>query len=1258
MKKLSLLVLLLIAICKISLATVLIADNNSYAPANAPVGHYISLQDAVNSASAGDTIYVVGSPTNYGAIGLHDSLTLIGAGYMPQKDFNYPSTVLSFQFINGWGNCKILGFSISAIYTNWVSFPVSGNNLEIAYNHFMSTSQTVSAVIETGANCNIHDNILSVNYTSYFRIIGDNNLFHNNIFSTGTIFNPIFNQNFFFTYQGPWNNNKVFNNTFLSYTGGYVFYKIENFEITNNIFYGCATADTNFVNVPVNCDFSNNLTFNTPNNSILFGSNYSSTGINYIDTMPLFVNPTGNIGFDFPPYDFSLQTSSVGHNGGTDGTDIGAFGGASPFSNYTGMIEIPQVVKLDLYNSIVGQGDSLKFHTIGYANAGDSIVAAEYFFDADTIGSSNAIAITVGSTFDFNYSIDHDSLFLGQHVFGFRIMNSNGVWSLPEMRSFEVCSMSGTIANFDYYVYGHDVIFANNSTDQQSCHWDFADGDTSNSTQLNFVHHFDTAGVFNICLNSINTCNPSGNTLCKTINIKGINSITPNKGGNIGVVTMTITGALFNDSTTVQLRDSIGNTFNSIDSSTFISDEIKIQTAFDLKGKTLGKYDVIVTVPGDTIFTVIKGFEVDSGKYPDPYVQLIGPANIHMNEWHNYSLVVENIGNIDAVGVPVWFAVPQNYDVEILFDAIEPPSDTSISISWDTIPDYFTTDTLFNTVAPVKVYGYFLPLVPALGYYKLNFRLRTTIVQTVNITYWVSRQTMLNDSIQINQRVLSSNCFLDPDKIKCIESIATSFSLPNPIIACIINYISADLQIFSTLTCARYYGGSYLDRVQKNIHIFNKAGLKCLTNLIGNSARILKSNQMLARYFQVKQALPNGTMTGIDCIRAFWGNPESKFNLFNIFSFDPNNKFGNSGVLNSPFINSTSPINYFIHCENVDTATAPAQSVLILDTLDESNLDLATFQLTQVGFGDTIISIPSGRKSFTTDIDLRPSIPLIARIAAYLNDSTGVATWSFTSLDTLTMEPTIDPLIGFLLPNDSTGRGEGFVSYSIKTKDSIATGTIINNKAEIYFDNNVPVTTQTWTNIIDDLKPQSQVSPLAPTINSDSIVVSWSGFDNGPAGVYAYNVFFNVNGGDWLLWKYNTSLTTDTFVGVVDSTYGFYSISIDSALNVEDAPLTADATTTITVGLEEITQSQMIVKLFPNPANNSVNIYIRRFDNSKNDFNIIARDITGRTIKNEKINLTTDVKTVQLDISEFGNGIYFFEITDGTHRTFRKLIKN
>ena len=60
---------------------------------------------------------------------------------------------------------------------------------------------------------------------------------------------------------------------------------------------------------------------------------------------------------------------------------------------------------------------------------------------------------------------------------------------------------------------------------------------------------------------------------------------------------------------------------------------------------------------------------------------------------------------------------------------------------------------------------------------------------------------------------------------------------------------------------------------------------------------------------------------------------------------------------------------YQINFENSPTATAPAQEVVITDTLDP-NLDLNTFHLTEIAFGDTVLAIPPGSQDYQTTVPM------------------------------------------------------------------------------------------------------------------------------------------------------------------------------------------------------------------------------------------------------------------------------------------------
>ena len=60
---------------------------------------------------------------------------------------------------------------------------------------------------------------------------------------------------------------------------------------------------------------------------------------------------------------------------------------------------------------------------------------------------------------------------------------------------------------------------------------------------------------------------------------------------------------------------------------------------------------------------------------------------------------------------------------------------------------------------------------------------------------------------------------------------------------------------------------------------------------------------------------------------------------------------GPPGYGEARFISSTTPLKYKIRFENEANATAPAQHVVILHTLDQ-DLDMRTFRVTSFGFGN------------------------------------------------------------------------------------------------------------------------------------------------------------------------------------------------------------------------------------------------------------------------------------------------------------------
>lgn len=92
----------------------------------------------------------------------------------------------------------------------------------------------------------------------------------------------------------------------------------------------------------------------------------------------------------------------------------------------------------------------------------------------------------------------------------------------------------------------------------------------------------------------------------------------------------------------------------------------------------------------------------------------------------------------------------------------------------------------------------------------------------------------------------------------------------------------------------------------------------------------------------------------------------------------------------------------------------------------------------------------------------------------------------------------------------------------------------------------------------------------------------------------------------------------------------------------------------VAIGIEE----QAVVggiTLFPNPANEIINLAVTL--NSGTDLAVVAYDMTGKVMINENHDMASGNTTLQYDVTNWSNGIYFFQVKTGeTVNTVRVVI--
>lgn len=359
MKKLVSLILLML-VATASFAVIRTVSNDPSNPAQ-----YNTVQAALNASNHGDTIYVNGSQFVYPDFQINRRVVLIGAGYNVSNQLNLATSVSSITLfkdtgVNDASGTVIVGFNVGC------RISLAGGSLAV------NDIRVFRNVLGSGA-CfpGFHIQGPSVNWTVYNNIIrgisidatSTNILIQNNIF-TGSISG------------GNQSSIVIDHNIFQGSGTGLTSVRFA--TVTNNIFVrtsgNCIDA-----NVQFNA-FNNNLSILTtvgptaPTNSFLGGPNTGAG--NFVGVDPLFENVADFNNYN-PFNNYRLKATSTIRNAGTDGTDLGIYGGAYPFPSggvpgsgfdTSPLPPIPQITSVNIQNSTLQPGAQLQVNVQAKVN--------------------------------------------------------------------------------------------------------------------------------------------------------------------------------------------------------------------------------------------------------------------------------------------------------------------------------------------------------------------------------------------------------------------------------------------------------------------------------------------------------------------------------------------------------------------------------------------------------------------------------------------------------------------------------------------------------------------------------------------------------------------------------------------------------------------------------------------------------------------------------------------------------------------------
>ena len=265
---------------------------------------FTNFQDAVDAAQSGDSIYVQGSAIAYGHLGINKKVAIFGPGYfLSENDSTQvnknPAMTSYITFGSGSEGSLITGMSLRNILRITAT-----DSIKVFRNHIRVTFGAYMILLSSSTNCVIMQNYIQSTYDSGHGISlttsANNNLIKNNIFDLlGS--GPVSILMASSCYNNIVQNNVLNGNL-----------QVYNSEISNNILlFGSYSGTGNMLM-----------------NNMCNGTQFEDLGENNlieIDMETVFVDTGSTDG------QWQIKTNGPAVGTGTNGTDMGMFGGNDPY---------------------------------------------------------------------------------------------------------------------------------------------------------------------------------------------------------------------------------------------------------------------------------------------------------------------------------------------------------------------------------------------------------------------------------------------------------------------------------------------------------------------------------------------------------------------------------------------------------------------------------------------------------------------------------------------------------------------------------------------------------------------------------------------------------------------------------------------------------------------------------------------------------------------------------------------------------------